>query len=385
MYVTITGARNNSGDFLIRARALSLLARVRPDREIHNLNSWEKIEDAQIEVINSSKALILAGGPSIRHSMVPTYDLPKEKLEKIKVPIVTLGTGWKHPSGSWSAVKSTRPTDGTVHLLSRIAADGLLNSVRDLEAKAFMRWQGVGNVLATGCPALFAGPDEGNAAAWTPSGAAKIVISVGVLSRLAGSGFEKQFKDMVDIACDAFSKQSIVVAFHHAVDSDRYAAAYAQSGEAPDLRMLRWVESKGLEIVDISGGEQGMIDLYASCSLHIGYRVHAHILCTSLSIPSILIAEDSRAFGVARLVGGWVIPAFEEARNSQLLNSRILNRLRTQETQKLKTYSANPGMNTMLEEAIASFEADELARFEESWRRAAELRSRMLTFLNALP
>jgi hypothetical protein len=84
-------------------------------------------------------------------------------------------------------------------------------------------------------------------------------------------------------------------------------------------------------------------------------------------------------------MGGWVIPAFEEATRARSLNSRILNRLRTQQARKLKMYSENPGMHTMLEEAVSSFQAGELARFEESWRRAAELRSRMLTFLNALP
>ena len=38
-YVTLTGSRNNAGDFLIRHRAHNLLRDLRPDRDIVDMDS----------------------------------------------------------------------------------------------------------------------------------------------------------------------------------------------------------------------------------------------------------------------------------------------------------------------------------------------------------
>ena len=58
----------------------------------------------------------------------------------------------------------------------------------------------------------------------------------------------------------------------------------------------------GVETRDITGGAQGFA-IYDDVGLHIGYRVHAHLYCTSRATPSYLVAEDSRGSGVLETLG----------------------------------------------------------------------------------
>lgn len=375
MYVTLTGARNNAGDFLIRHSAHSLLASVRPDRPVYNLNSWEAIDDPKLETINAARALILCGGPAVRSRMVATnemtaYDLPPTILNRIRVPIVTMGLGWNHKDGRWSAVDGAIPTPDTRYLLSRIRADGLNNSVRDFEAAGFLGGQGVDRVSVTGCPALFI--DEVLKAQPVALGkAGSVVVSAGVLGRREGTDFELQFRRVVELACQSFGVENVLVAFHHATTAAGYAAAYGPGATVADRAMLGWVADRGIAWCDLSGSSQGMIDLYANCLLHIGFRVHAHLLCTSLRRPSILLAEDSRGFGAGRLLGGWVIPAIEP---------RAAASPPAEDTQE-----ASKGLEPLLREAVNSFLASDLSLYRAPWDRVALLRTRIKAFLRALP
>ena len=70
-YVTLTGGKNNAGDFLIKYRAFNLFKELRPDRDIVDFNEWEEIDDNRLEIINKSKALILLGGPGLVYDMYP--------------------------------------------------------------------------------------------------------------------------------------------------------------------------------------------------------------------------------------------------------------------------------------------------------------------------
>ena len=68
-YVTLTGSKNNAGDFLIKFRAKKLFKELRPDREIIDFNGWEKFDDEKLKVVNESKALLLVGDPALIKGM----------------------------------------------------------------------------------------------------------------------------------------------------------------------------------------------------------------------------------------------------------------------------------------------------------------------------
>jgi hypothetical protein len=69
-YLILSGAISNAGDFLIRERALALLGRLRPDRELVVHDRWTALnpDDA---AVRDAAAIVLAGGPALQRGMYP--------------------------------------------------------------------------------------------------------------------------------------------------------------------------------------------------------------------------------------------------------------------------------------------------------------------------
>ena len=95
-YTVITGAKDNAGDFLIKLRATQLLTKLRPDRELVHFDSWDSLVDEKLSVVNNSKAVLLAGGPSVQTKMYPEIYKLSSSIDQIKVPIICFGVGSKH-------------------------------------------------------------------------------------------------------------------------------------------------------------------------------------------------------------------------------------------------------------------------------------------------
>lgn len=58
------------------------------------------------------------------------------------------------------------------------------------------------------------------------------------------------------------------------------------------------IKSQKINITTIdTSQDSSKLDFYKDFDLHVGYRLHGHIKCLSIGIPSILIAEDSRGLG----------------------------------------------------------------------------------------
>src|SRR6056300_1154657 len=100
-YVILTGSKNNAGDYLIKYRAKQLFSEFRSDRKIIDINGWEDLSNSNLNIINDSKALILMGGPALVEDMVPRVYGLANVLDKIKVPIIMMGIGWKSTEGNW--------------------------------------------------------------------------------------------------------------------------------------------------------------------------------------------------------------------------------------------------------------------------------------------
>ena len=101
-YVVLTGSKNNAGDFLIKYRAKQLFKEFRTDRKIIDFNGWEEFDSEKLKIVNESKALILLGGPSLVKGMRKRIYKMTDNLDDIKVPIISMGIGWKSMNGSWS-------------------------------------------------------------------------------------------------------------------------------------------------------------------------------------------------------------------------------------------------------------------------------------------
>lgn len=339
-YVTLTGSRNNAGDFLIRHRGHALLRHLRPDRNIVDMNSWEAFTDEQLEIINGAVALILLGGPALRRNMYPGVYPLVDDLDRIKVPVTIMGAGWHASPGTWEDSREYTFTPATLRLLQRIDAGGIPLSVRDYRSLNALAVAGIDNGVMTGCPALFIPDKIGTPFTGFPSGEVKnLVISPGV-TFIRSVALEQQLKDLIAELRSGFPAAKLTVAFHHSIQPEVLSKAYGagQSVAAErQLTLVKWLETQGIDYVDISGGVEKLMQVYDAADFHVGYRVHAHIFMSSQRKPSVLLTEDGRGRGLKDVLGGVIFDSWKKREYS--VKERIRQRLTRQRPERYVAFS----------------------------------------------
>ena len=375
-YVILTGAKNNAGDFLIRHRAIGVLGRTRPDRKLVKLDAWKPCGDKELEAINTSRALLLVGGPSLQKDMHPRIYPLTSDLDRIKVPIIMMGVGWKSESGTWPHSRDYRFTPDSLRLINRVAESGHFSSVRDYHSENVLRHHGMTNVVTTGCPALFA--DESERAAERPATIRSVGFSLGV-SFLDSKRMRDQMRDIILKLRDQLAAPRFVVAFHHSL-ADGFLATHGASNDhlTRHREFAGWLTEQGIEYADISGSAERMIDFYSQIDLHIGYRVHAHILMTSLSKNSILLAEDGRGIALKDVIGKSVIDAIEKIDVSKA--SKVLARYAGYDR-----FHPSPDLRDEIVGVVHNEVANGFVRSQTSAGAAQLLWTQMTNFTKQLP
>lgn len=323
-YVLLTGSKNNAGDYLIKYRAKQLFSKIRPDREILDLDAWKAIDSGALAKINESKALILMGGPSLHKRMYPGIYRLTSNLNDIKAPITTMGIGWQSAKGRWKDTYRYPLTATTISLLDRIRSDGLPASVRDYHTLNALRFHGYDDFLMTGCPAYY---DLSclNQEFRFPDKLRKVAFSLGV-SFINSASMERQMKEQVLSLKQRFNTIEFEVVFHHSLDRKTYSKVYdKRRHNIRHNKFADWLSSRQIDFVDISGSAENLIDYYGGVDLHVGYRVHAHIFMNSIKKPSLLISEDGRAKGAHSIINGMFVDGYHDVKDS--LFYKALNRI----------------------------------------------------------
>ena len=324
-YVTLTGSKNNAGDFLIKYRAFKLFEKFRPDRKIIDYNGWEAIDDDRLEIINKSKALILLGGPGLVRNFYPNIYKLRNNLDDIKVPIIMMGIGWKDQNGSWEDTYDYPLTQNSLKLLNRIENSGYYSSVRGYHTLNVLQIKGYKKFLMTGCPAYYDVDYFGKSI--ENKEIKKIAFSLGV-SFIRNNNMLKQMQDLILSLKNKFKGKKFEVVFHHSLDKKEVMSIYGRSHKKhmnEHLKFVKWLEYNKIDYIDISGSAENLVNYYNNIDLHIGYRVHAHIFMSSIRKFSILLSEDGRGKEVAKTIGGIVIDAYKKSKKD--LISKVLNRL----------------------------------------------------------
>lgn len=324
-YVILTGSKNNAGDFLIKHRAKALFSGLRPDRKIIDMNAWEKLDQEKLATVNQSRALILMGGPALQCNMYPGIYALTDNLDDIHVPVITMGMGWKSLRGDWIDTYHYPLNSSTKVLLDRIAQSGHISSVRDFHTLNVLANHGYKNFLMTGCPAYYrsARPEF---AFSPPPAIRRVAFSLGV-SFIESRSMERAMKEQILQLREYFRDAAFDVVFHHSLSPDLFLSSHGAKTHHNQRHrtFAEWLKNNNIDYIDISGSAESMIDYYSTADIHIGYRVHAHILMNSLAKPSILIAEDGRGKAVRDVIGGMVLDAFTHYKMSLL--HKLMSRL----------------------------------------------------------
>jgi len=319
-YVILTGSKNNAGDFLIKYRAKNLFGWLRPDRQIIDMDGWKPFTDEALATVNQSKALILMGGPALQEKMRPRVYGLVDDLDRIKVPVVTMGIGWYSHKGRWEDTHHYPMNKLSQDLLAKIAQSGLTSSVRDYHTLNALNEMGYSNYSMTGCPALYC-RDHLEKPLVVPAEIRKIGFSLGVSMKSSPRMF-RQMQDAVLKVREVFPKAVTEVVFHHAV-GQKYLETH---GAASDLhqaqeRFLAWLEAEKIPYVDISGSAENLMEYYSGCDLHIGYRVHAHIFMSSVAKPSVLLSEDGRGIALKEVLSGVSLESYSSCAKNKVVTA----------------------------------------------------------------
>ena len=366
-YVLLAGSKNDAGDFLIKTRAKSLLAHYRKDRDFVDLDGWKKLSNEHIETINNAEALILTGGPSLQPgSRIENLIYPFIKeLDKIKVPIYTFGVGYKGNKGTWGENSDYAFSDLSMELLKRIDHSGGKSSVRDYHTLDVLQKKGFQNFVMTGCPALYNVHDELKPI--SKLSIKRVGFSLGVSYKLNDS-MKSLMEEMILSAASHFKDAEMIVYFHHKIN----AADKVQS------KMISFLEKNEISYMDISGTSEKLMSQYESCDLHLGFRVHAHIFCSSMGIPSILFSEDGRAIALKEVLNGLIYRAHEISGDN--IPAKVLNRIGLKDR-----FVAVDGLVETIKNTIDYENRNGCIRFNQAFANITSHRKVMEDFIRDLP
>ncbi len=289
MLVILTGigAIRNVGDALIGERARQLIRHF-TDEEIIELSRFEPINEEKLKTINRSKALILCGGPAYVADIYPRIYPLEPILDQIKVPIIPFGIGWTgkpfpHPDKFEFNPKA-------FSFLDKIHQSISFSSCRDVLTESILNRCGWKNVIMTGCPAWY-DLEHLNQNFRIPKTIRKIVLTTPADQKLGG-----QFIKVLKLVKKHFPEAELCSSFHKGILPNR-SMPFQKPISYMRTAARSWMQ--GAKVEDVSS-DLKKIDFYASCDLHIGYRVHGHLFFLAKRLPSMLINEDGRGLGMVK-------------------------------------------------------------------------------------
>ncbi len=284
-YIILSGAIKNVGDFLIFDRSKKLLKKFVSENLIE-YNRQKPLDDI-LDVVNSSRGIIICGGPGFGENAYPIIYPLVRNLKDLRVPITTLGVGWsgKHVN----EISKFKFTEKTKEFLNYVEQSSNYFSCRDIATERILKTSGYNKVLMTGCPVWY-DIEKLNCNFETKEETKKIVFTTPADIRLIG-----QVIRVINLLKEKFPDSEIVASYHRGINKDKYTS---HSAALSYNLSAKYAKLKGLKVIDVSYNLD-KIDFYKDCDLHIGYRVHAHLYFLSKRLPSILISEDGRGVGMS--------------------------------------------------------------------------------------
>ena len=257
--------RVNVGDGFILDSATRLLG-ARPQAAF---TSRAALGDADIERINSSRALVAMGANTLKDDFELTTGFSAETLARIKVPVILMGVGHY---GVAEVTRGLTPASQT--LLRAFLERFELMSVRCDASRRYVTDalpDLADRIVMTSCPVVHAvdGVDRGFAR--------KAEYEVLVVTITDRAHVEAQLP-LLQLAPRVLPARRRILALHQ---------DYAN-------RAL-WEQARALGYEVVRGERMGeFLDLYREADVHLGNRVHAHLKCLSLGAVSFCTPFDLR-------------------------------------------------------------------------------------------
>jgi len=308
MYIVLSGAKKNIGDYLITERCKRLLKKHRPEHELIQLPHWKTL-DNKIDTVNESSGIIIMGGPGFQKYFYPNIYKLMPDINDIKVPIIPMGLGWKGFPGDHITLKKYKFSNKSLKILKKINKNTKYISCRDYLTKKALIQNGLTNILMTGCPVWYDINSIGKEME-RPEKVKKIIYTPAQRPI-----YRQQSIDIMALLKKIFPANDLYCSFHRGISSSDEFTPKTENEN--NLILKKEAEKLGFRTIDTSH-DLNKLKLYDKCDLHVGYRVHGHIFFLSKRKPSILIHEDGRGKGVSDALNVKGIDAFERTIYNQI-------------------------------------------------------------------
>lgn len=294
---------SNGGDYLIEERMKKLFEYYFKYDTIYTINGYKTKE---ID-FNNYDVVILGGGPYFDDRIVKELFIPLFDFDKIKIPVHLFGCGIYGNNCSKHAIFNKRFNNITLDFFNNIVKTGGTLGCRDVITYTVMKNNGLNNVYLTGCPAWFDidNIDRDFSFVRNKSSVKRIAISDPGLTKNQDEQRTRALQaiSVIKKINTIFPDSAILFSFNNGIKT-KY------SSECNDI-IFNYLKENNIEVVELVNSAK-LFSKYNNVDLHIGFRVHSHIYSLSKRIPSILIEEDIRGFGMNETFGLPHLLSFDE-------------------------------------------------------------------------
>lgn len=346
-FIVIGRPYSNGGDYLIFERLLNILKAAYPKADI----TFDLSNDNQfdIEELNQYDAIITGGGGAQFSEQYVRTSFIYQHFDEIKVPIHYAGTGLYGADGADKTVYGYRYSDDMISYFERVIERGGQIATRDWTVDTVFRNNGIHGTVMAGCPAWYdlemLGQEKDSAPNMRriPMNSVKcIAVSNHGLTKNNEDHGKKleQIESLIMFLQEKFNSPEVLLTFN-----DGYITKYSKNY---NLSLQKWAKEHGVTCIDLSN-DAGKFKALDQIDFHIGFRVHTHIYCLSKKIPSLLIEEDIRGFGMNETLHLPHITAYGE-------------------DSTIEDFHANPYLNAQLAVLLAQMDEQERIDYDAVFR-----------------
>lgn len=141
----------------------------------------------------------------------------------------------------------------------------------------------------------------------------------------------KQACDLVEWMKKQYPYAEIVFSFNNGILTKYSAECNLLVKQFLDENQIKWINMER---------DSSKFHEYDNADLHVGFRVHSHLYCMAHRIPTILIEEDRRGYGMSDILGLRHIFAYDIKREGEdkfYPNPVLLQRIRDEISQLYKS------------------------------------------------
>jgi polysaccharide pyruvyl transferase WcaK-like protein len=242
-------------------------------------SSREELDEKKIEMINSCKLLVVTGANIIKDNFEIITSFDQKTLDKIKVPIALMGIGHYGVDDTNKFGFDENSKLLTKKILERFPYISVrCNGSYDYMKKSLDN-SSLKQIINTSCPVIFKTEN-------VDKKFLKKDIYEHLVVTITDRAMLKQQLPILKFASQFFKHKRKILSLHQNYENHK---------------LETFVKNMGFEIFK-SNDYKSYIDLYLKCDLHFGNRVHAHLKCLSLGIPSFCTPFDLRQLFFSRSI-----------------------------------------------------------------------------------